>query len=142
MIANSISELKIKYPSRINCRSVFKDPDVISTLDDIQSKFIIFPMDKATKNFAIVCKKYYANTIINELLPSNGYSPVSGNTNKIFDDITEFNKTLDINVKLDYSLELPHMTLYPKFHKPVLSQRFLVSYSNCFIIYLFVRELV
>ena len=133
MIGNSISELKIKYPSRINCRSVFKDPDVISTLDDIQSKFIICPVDKATKNFAIVCKKYYAKTIINELLPSNGYSPVSGNTNKIFDDITEFNKSLDIDIKLDYSLELPHMTLYPKFHKPVLSQRFLVSYSNCFI---------
>ena len=29
--------------------------------------------------------------------------------------------------------KLPHIILFPKFHKPVLSQRFVVSYSNCLI---------
>jgi len=132
-LSQSISELKVRYPSTIRHRSVFKDPDVITILDDIQSKFVICPVDKATKNFAIICKQYYATTIINELLPINGYSPAARSTDKIFEDITESNKRLDVNIKLDYSLELPHIVLYPKFHKPVLSQRFLVSYSNCFI---------
>ena len=132
LLDSSISELKLKYSSKRNHRSVFKDPDVISTLDDIQSKFIICPVDKATKNFAIICKKYYAQTIIGELIPSNGYSP-GPSMSKIIDDINQFNMNLNINIKLDKKLELPHIVLYPKFHKPVLSQRFLISYADCFI---------
>ena len=31
------------------------------------------------------------------------------------------------------AVALPHITMYPKFHKPKMSQRFLISYSNCFI---------
>ena len=33
----------------------------------------------------------------------------------------------------DLSNNLPHIFLLPKFHKPQLSQRFVVSYYNCFI---------
>jgi len=132
LLNSSILELKRKYPSRINHRSVFKDQNVISTLDDIQSKFVICPVDKATKNFAIICKKYYASTITSELIPSNGYSP-GPNISKIFDDIDQFNKRLNINITLDKKVELPHIVLYPKFHKAILSQRFLISYSDCYI---------
>ena len=41
----------------------------------------------------------------------------------------------DLNIKEHVSNDnsLPHIVLFPKFHKPKLSQRFVVSYASCTI---------
>ena len=46
--------------------------------------------------------------------------------------IKDFMKGMKINVS-NGDNRLPHIVLFPKFHKPKLSQRFVVSYANCTI---------
>ena len=36
-----------------------------------------------------------------------------------------------LNLAVDIDNKLPHMILFPKFHKPKFSQRYVVSYANC-----------
>ena len=92
------------------------------------------PVNKASKNFAVVCKSFYKSLILNELTPINGYVSVKDNTSKIFTDILEFTRNLDNNISVDMeNKRLPHITAYPKFHKIKLSERFVISYASCFI---------
>ena len=92
------------------------------------------PVNKASKNFAVVCKSFYKSLILNELTTINGYVSVKDNTSKIFTDILEFTRNLDNNISVDMDYKrLPHITAYPKFHKIKLSERFVISYASCFI---------
>ena len=50
--------------------------EVKSCLSDLQSKYVITPIDKANGNIAFICKRYYALTIVKELgLNSDTGSP-------------------------------------------------------------------
>ena len=100
--------------------------------------FVICPVDKASKNVAIICKKYYLETISNECMTNSvSYNNISDlNILDIFQKQKIF---MNDNFKLNgsnienYIDELPHIVLFPKFHKPKLSQRFVVCYANCVI---------
>ena len=95
---------------------------------------LLFPVDKASENFAVVFKSFYNNLILNELTPTNGYVSVKDNNSKIFTDILEFTRNLDFNISVHMeNKRLPHITAYPKFRKIKLSERFVISYASCFI---------
>ena len=50
--------------------------EVKSCLSELQSKYVITPIDKANGNIAFICKRYYALTIVKELgLDSDTGSP-------------------------------------------------------------------
>ena len=130
----SISDLKCRYSNNKKFSSIFNDKKVSECLNDIHDKFVVCPVDKASKNFAVVCKRFYKNLILRELTPTNGYISVSECNSKIFTDILEFTKNLENNILLDVeNKRLPHITAYPKFHKIKLSERFVISYASCFI---------
>ena len=82
---------------------------------------------------AVICKKYYIETIINECrLNIKSYCNSSTlNVNDIYCEQLRYLKS--IGLESDVKDILPHMVLFPKFHKPKLSQRFVVSYANCII---------
>ena len=42
-------------------------PDVKNALDNIHKDFVVVPIDKATGNIALVCKRFYASVINREL---------------------------------------------------------------------------
>ena len=46
---------------------VLEDKSVRSFLKDMHNKFVFVPIDKASNNIAIVCKRLYATVIYNEL---------------------------------------------------------------------------
>ena len=63
-----------------SCTSpVLGDPEVVEYLDKLHSRFVIVPVDKASKNFAFICKSYYIKVLMNELGVKNS-SDITGNS--------------------------------------------------------------
>ena len=48
--------------------------DVINTLDIIHKDFVVVPLDKATGNITLICKRFYASVITRELGLNNNSS--------------------------------------------------------------------
>ena len=135
LLDNAILNLKQKYGARLKrCNSVFSNPSASEELEYFHSHFVLFPVDKASKNIAIVCKQYYMSTLLHECVNNTlSYCNIKdGCIDDICTSIKDFMKSAKIDVT-DIDEKLPHMVLFPKFHKPNLSQRFVVSYASCAI---------
>ena len=133
LIRQQIDQLKLRYPAKIPRQSVFSDTGVKTELKFIHEHFVITPVDKAAKNIAIICKHYYISKLLNECFNSSTYVHV---LNTSTTDICKSQKGFLSENKMGELNEkdiLPHIVWFPKFHKPVLSQRFVVSYSDCTI---------
>ena len=53
-------------------KPVLKDEEVLKSLSDLHSKFVVVPIDKASNNVAIICKRYYIQKLLNEVgVPGN-----------------------------------------------------------------------
>ena len=50
---------------------VLEDKAVLNYLKSLHDKFVFVPIDKASNNIAIICKRLYASVIYNELDFSN-----------------------------------------------------------------------
>ena len=48
-------------------RSVFRLPSAQHCLSELQSKYVMVPIDKASNNIAFICKRFYAQVIVEEL---------------------------------------------------------------------------
>ena len=60
-----------KRPSvRFHSKSekIMDDDDVKSYLNELHEKFVITPTDKAGNNFSVVCKKFYIQCLLKELV--------------------------------------------------------------------------
>lgn len=140
LIVDDIKCLEKRYnlnKSSYKFSSVFKDYKVKEELESLHDKFVFCPVDKASKNVAIVCKKYYLSTILSECLENtDSYENVTNisNVNELCSFQEGFTKKSDL-LRIDDKVvyRLPHIVLFPKFHKPKLSQRFVVSYASCTI---------
>ena len=135
LLESSFCKLKLKYRTRVRtCDSVFDDPSASEELDFFHKHFVLCPVDKASKNIAIICKKYYMNTLLHECMNNTlSYCNIKNiSIDDICTGIKDFMKGIKINVS-NGDNRLPHIVLFPKFHKPKLSQRFVVSYANCTI---------
>ena len=55
---------KMKYMS---IKPVLDRPEVQEDLQTLHSKFVLVPIDKASNNVAFVCKRYYAEVILQEI---------------------------------------------------------------------------
>ena len=66
------------------------------------------------------------------IIPNEGIDDVSGEheVRDINRDIFKFME--DVGIKVDSKVDnLPHMFSSPKFHKPILKFRYVISYANC-----------
>ena len=48
-------------------KQVLREPDVIDYIEELHKNFVVVPIDKASNNLAVVCKKYYAEVILKEI---------------------------------------------------------------------------
>ena len=106
-------------------------------IDNIHKHFVITTVDKASNNFAIICKKFYTNQMKNEL--GIGHNGIEGNevyvpcNNSSIDDTIEeqcnnierIHKDVNINNK-----NIPKLFMNPKFHKRPYKYRFIAGASN------------
>ena len=73
---------------------ILNTPDVMKYKQDLHARFVIVPIDKASNNFAIICKRFYIQVLKGELgVLSDGlvvgnsvYQPVSLEKDDIFDE--------------------------------------------------------
>lgn len=49
------------------CRNWLSSPDLKTALNDINKNFLVIPIDKATDNTAVVCKRFYTYVTGKEL---------------------------------------------------------------------------
>jgi len=118
------------------CSSAFDKKDIRSCLKDLHSQYVIAPIDKAASNVAFTCKRFYAQTLVNELgFSSNGgdntYKQINQTPDLIIDKHKkELKRSFKIAVCDDMSV-LPSMHWTPKMHKNPSKSRFIVAAAQC-----------
>ena len=48
-------------------KPILKDEDALLYLKDLQSKYVIVPIDKAANNVSIICKRFYVMRLLKEV---------------------------------------------------------------------------
>jgi hypothetical protein len=112
-------------------QSVFDIPEAAECLEEVKKNFVLVPVDKAAKNIAVICKQFYMKVLLEEM-ESNSTTyirrPEDCSTLSLVHQ--DFLRSLNLIPPCD---KLPYTYWTPKFHKPTLSQRFIVSYADCSI---------
>ena len=109
-------------------------PDVKNALDNIHKDFVVVPIDKATGNIALVCKRFYVSVISRELgLNNNSSTDTCNNAGGLSsNDVIEGN-IRDLKIKfgianiLIENYQLPNMYWIPKMHKNPVKARFIIA---------------
>ena len=139
-----VSNIKEKINSRIKVlnenlniyhqENSLDSPDIKKALDFIHSKYVVVPVDKASGNIALVCKRFYALVIAKELgLGLNN----STQTYCSIDNISG-NEIIESNIKhlkSKFGIDnipkenhcLPNMYWLPKIHKSPIKARFIIA---------------
>ena len=130
------NELFTSIESKINSttipkhkKPILEQDSVNGYLSQLHELYVITPTDKATNNISMICKKYYLETLINELENTPSYELV----NQSMDSIVDAHK---IMFKEHHVMDvdddtLPHIYWLPKQHKKPVGSRFVVSGRKC-----------
>ena len=125
---------KFIQESDLVSNDIFEDTSVINYFKELHSKFIIVPVDKASNNFAIICKKFYL-----EVLGVNSGRNINGNNVYEYVKISParfFKKQVKLNEDLGHKLEednkyIPLLYWTSKQHKHPYKFRFIAGASHC-----------
>ena len=118
---------------------LLKKVDVQIALKELQNKYVICPIDKATGNIALICKRFYALVLSKELglTNTNGvnvdntYEINNSNPLEVVDQhFADMNSKFNINCS-DENKCLPKMYWLPKMHKTPSKARFIVAAPIC-----------
>ena len=111
--------------------------DVQSSLDNIHKYFVVVPIDKATGNIALVCKRFYASVITRELgLNNNSSTDTYKNAGGLSANGIIDGNIRDLKIKFcidNISFEnhrLPNMYWMPKMHKSPIKARFIIAFPQ------------
>ena len=106
-------------------------------IDNIHKHFVITTVDKASNNFAFICKKFYVEKIKNELGIRDGR--IEGNDVYTYCENLSINETVDeqcnnlerFHKKVnDGNKNIPKLFMNPKFHKRPYKYRFIAGASK------------
>ena len=106
-------------------------------IENVHKHFVITTIDKASNNFAFICKKFYINQMKNELGIRN--NRVEGNDVYTYcentsmeeiieeqcDNLERFHKQINVNNR-----KIPKLFMNPKFHKRPYKYRFIAGASK------------
>jgi len=131
---NTLKKTNFRYGIRNCVTDKLKD-----TIEDLKDRFVFVPTDKASKNFGVVCKKFYVEISQKELglsrklrnTSSNPtYEIVSKDINSVISEHVAYMKLQNIPATIPPSL--PFLYWIPKFHKkPHSKQRFIAASRVC-----------
>ena len=125
----TIEKMKKKTKVRVT-KSVLKDPDVQAYLESFHRKFVIVPIDKASKNFSFVCKKFYISKLISEISGNDTYLHSEKDLETIVKENEEMCKKFGLALTEKFKT-LPVMYWTPKMHKNPIGCRFIVASKVC-----------
>ena len=134
-VTNKITELKRNSKIKHHpIKPLLKDPIVVTYLEELHSKFVLVPIDKAAKNIAVICKRFYITRLMKEL----GLSGEKSKTYQLSSSSSENIINLNTLLCKSYGLEttdknqiLPIMYWTPKMHYTPSRARFIVASACC-----------
>ena len=132
-VEDKINNLKQKIKPQ-KTRPFLQDQIVLNYLTEIHNKFVLVPVDKASKIVAIICKKFYVKRILKEVgilgPPSSTYNLVNRNPDEIITNNLELCNLYGLKTsEKHHSLLL--MYWMPKMHYTPSKARFIVASSTC-----------
>jgi len=114
--------IKSKHIAPI-CKKILNDKSVRTELMELQKKFVFVPTDKAQNNIAIICKKFYLDSLLKEVAFTDTKNTENKNmTTYVLQDITQQDiitkhikdlKSFKITIP-DEQLKLPFLFWIPK----------------------------
>ena len=130
VIMNKI-KAKLRNVASGKFNNVLSKKKVQQDLEILKQKFVFVPVDKASNNVAIICKKYYLQSLSNELqntptfrLDNFSEEEVRANHQSVIED--------EFHIKIGNDNEsLPFLYWLPKFHKKVVGFRYITAGTNC-----------
>ena len=137
LINNRIDFLEAKYDATNFKEQVLYDTEVNKYISEIlHKKFVVTVIDKASNNFAVICKKFYFTRLATELgfhlnhLGNETYQVVQQTPHNLCQDLAAIQKQLfNIDVKPE-RFNLPILYWIPKFHKSPIGTRFIAGSKN------------
>ena len=135
-------KIKRRHQSLKRCQlesnDIFEQEEVKQYLKKLHDRFVIVPVDKACNNFAIICKSFYIEILMNELgvinqnniLGNEVYQHMSINKENFIKEQEEANKTLG-NCLEDENKHIPLLYWTSKQHKDPYKFRFIAGASHC-----------
>ena len=104
LVENRIRSLTCKkVPSVV--KPLLRDDAVKNALADLHNKFVVVPIDKASNNVAIICKRFYIQTLLDEVgVPgdaSSTYKLSGKDPNEIVQNNAEYCEKLGMNLEED-----------------------------------------
>ena len=143
-VKESVDSKIVSFSKNINIHMVnagLNDTSVSNSLKLLQDKFVITPIDKATGNIAIICKRHYANVLVKELQFDNTETNLDQTYTRIYDSSVSISNTILKDIKRMFNLDntpvenhcLPKMYWIPKMHKNPSKSRFIVAAPKCSI---------
>ena len=127
-------------PGTFKSSCILDKPEVRTYIKFLHDRFVIVPVDKASNNFGIVCKKFYLEVIKNELGISNDgniignkvYKPVYQNAEEIYKfHQQKLLSTVGMEL-LDINQYIPLLYWTSKQHKCPYKFRFIAGASKCY----------
>ena len=121
-----ILELVMSEVNRVIYKKDKKDNINFKYLKNFQKAFVITPVDKASKNIGIICKKFYLEVLKKEIESAN-FQTSSNETHAV---ISDYSKLLKDNYNynpIHVPTALPFIYWIPKFHKTPVGTRFITS---------------
>ena len=133
MVDIKISNLKNNIRPRTK-KKILQDPEVTQYLQNIHSKYVVVPIDKASNNVSVICKKYYVEVILKEIGKLGDISPTYTDTTNskanIINDDCMYADHLYLKIP-DKHKTLPIMYWMPKMHKDPIGKRFIIASKTC-----------
>lgn len=133
LVESRVKVLKSRRKPSVT-KPILKDEDVLRSLSDLHSKFVVVPIDKAANNVALICKRYYIQKLLNEVGVPGNASPTYKLSEKDPDDVIHNNVLLceKYGITLEERIQtLPFMYWLPKMHYNPPRARFIIASSSC-----------
>ena len=133
-VDSRIDYLKSKITPR-KTNPVLKRDDVKKYLDHLHKHFVLVPVDKASNNIAIICKRFYVEVILKEVgvlgnIGNLTYCNSEKGVDEIVSENVEYTERLGHTISDDDKV-LPIMYWIPKMHKTPMGHRFIVASKIC-----------
>jgi hypothetical protein len=133
LIHEKLEKLRAKCRRYDQTGEILKKPEVRLALEELHQRFVFCVVDKASNNFAIICKKFYLMNLGKELGLDSGrfgnhtYCRIQDSEAILCARLKEeIARKFEISIP-DQNLKLPILHWIPKFHKNPIKFRFIAG---------------
>ena len=128
-IEKRIRSLKSKHINRRK-KHILKSEKHLKSLQELHSKYVLVPADKASGNVIVVCKKHYLEVVLEEVNATITHEHFAENYSKLVNEHLKFMTASRIVVQPDCRC-LPQFYWLPKIHKKPYGARFIAASKTC-----------